>query len=174
MNNIKSEDSAPAYTPGAQSEYITSEDKIIQAAGTILESRLKRIESPLICPSQTHDFLRMKLAGNQVEAFHMISLDNRNAVIKCETVAAGTIDGAAIYPREILKRAFESNAAAVIFAHNHPSGITEPSKADMRLCERLEKVLMLVNIRVLDFIIVGNDCFSFAEAGYMASNGVGS
>ena len=92
-------------------------------------------------------------------------LDSQHKVLECNIVFSGTIDGASIYPREIVKAALYANAAAVILAHNHPSGQPEPSNADKRITERIQSALALLDIRVLDHIIVGDSCYSFAQSG---------
>jgi DNA repair protein RadC len=92
-------------------------------------------------------------------------LDSQHKVLECSVIFSGTIDGASIYPREIVKAALYGNAAAVIIAHNHPSGQPEPSAADKRITERIKSALALLDIRVLDHIIVGDSCYSFAESG---------
>jgi DNA repair protein RadC len=102
------------------------------------------------------------------EVFYCIFLDNQHRVIKAECCSKGTIDGANVYPREILKRALKINAKALILAHNHPSGLAEPSEADRAITRRLIDALGLVDIRVLDhFIIGGTEHFSFAEHGLL-------
>ncbi|NOX42705.1 MAG: hypothetical protein GXP19_03095, partial [Gammaproteobacteria bacterium] len=102
------------------------------------------------------------------EVFGCLYLDNRHSVIRFEALFRGTIDGASVHTREVVKQALKYNAAAVIFTHNHPSGIAEPSSADEALTRRLIDALKLVDIRVLDHIIVGNGCsFSFAERGLL-------
>ena len=92
-------------------------------------------------------------------------LDSQHKVLECTVLFSGTIDGASIYPREIVKAALYANAAAVILAHNHPSGQSEPSTADKRITERIKSALALLDIRVLDHIIVGDSCYSFAQSG---------
>ena len=94
-------------------------------------------------------------------------LDNRNTLIEFREMFHGTVDQAAVYPREVVKAALEVNAAAVIFAHNHPSGETDPSQADLRITARLKDALSLMEIRVLDHLIVGRDVTSFAERGLL-------
>lgn len=92
-------------------------------------------------------------------------LDNRHRVITFEEMFRGTIDGASVYPREVVKAALQHNAAAVIFAHNHPSGVAEPSQADQAITKRLIEALLLVDVRVLDHLVVGEQVVSFAERG---------
>ena len=101
------------------------------------------------------------------EVFAFLMLDNRNRVIAFREMFRGTIDGASVYPREVVKQALADNAAAVIFAHNHPSGVGEPSQADIRITDRLKKALDLVDIRVLDHVIVGDSVTCFAEQGLL-------
>jgi len=95
-------------------------------------------------------------------------LDNQNHLIRYEELFFGTIDGASVHPREVVKQVLQHNAAAVIFAHNHPSGLAEPSQADQRITDRLKSALSLVDVRVLDHMIVGDcDVLSFAESGLL-------
>ncbi|MCL9780346.1 DNA repair protein RadC [Vibrio sp. S4M6] len=120
----------------------------------------------LTSPEQTKQYLSVLLRKNSRESFHVLFLDNQHRVISDEVLFQGTLDSAAIYPREVVKRSLEQNAAAVIFAHNHPSGIAEPSDADKRITRRLIDALSLVEIRVLDHFVVGDpDVVSFAERG---------
>lgn len=110
----------------------------------------------------------LEIASLEHEVFYCIFLDNQHRVLKAECCFQGTIDGANVYPREMVKRALQLNAAALILAHNHPSGITEPSTADQAITRRLIDALSLVDVRVLDhFIIGGTACYSFAEAGLL-------
>ena len=100
--------------------------------------------------------------------FSVIFLDNRHRVISFEIMFRGTIDGSSVYPREVVKTALKHNAAATIFAHNHPSGDPEPSKADESITQRLKEALALVDIRVLDHLVVGSsEIVSFAERGLL-------
>ncbi len=121
---------------------------------------------PLQNPEQTQRFLRARLRDYPYEVFAVIFLDTRHRVLAFEELFRGTIDGANVYPREIVRRALTHNAAAVILSHNHPSGVAEPSQADRRITERLRDALALVDIRVLDHVIVGDpNCYSLAEHG---------
>lgn len=122
----------------------------------------------LSSPQRTRQFLQHHLGGRVREIFSVIFLDNQHRVIRCDDLFMGTLDGAAVYPREVAVRALQYRAAAVIFAHNHPSGVAEPSSADRRITERLVAALGLLDIRVLDHIIVGaGQEFSFAEGGLL-------
>jgi DNA repair protein RadC len=122
----------------------------------------------LSSPEQTLRFLQYHLGSHAREVFSCIFLDSQHQVLCCEDLFFGTLDGAAVYPREVATRALQYRAAAVIFAHNHPSGIAEPSSADRRITERLCAALALLDIRVLDHIIVGRGKeFSFAREGLL-------
>jgi len=128
---------------------------------------LKRGDA-LTSPQQTQLYLSSVLRDRQREAFYILFLDNQNRVIGDEILFEGTIDAASVYPREVVKRALHHNAAAVILAHNHPSGVAEPSQSDRRITRRLADALALVDIRVLDHFVVGDgEIVSFAERGWM-------
>ncbi len=123
------------------------------------------IEDCLTKPAQTTEYLRARLRDYEYEVFACLMLDNRNRVIAFREMFRGTIDGASVYPREVVKQALADNAAAVIMVHNHPSGVCEPSQADIRITERLKKALALVDIRVLDHVIVGDTVTCLSEQG---------
>ncbi len=142
-----------------------SEEQVLTWANRILESRFQRSHY-LTNPSATRDYLRSTLAEKKQEVFALVFLDNQHAVIDLEILFYGTIDGASVYPREVVKAALDCNAAAVILAHNHPSGIAEPSNEDRRITERLIESLKTVDIRVLDHLVIGGaSSVSFAERG---------
>ncbi|MFK8016766.1 MAG: DNA repair protein RadC [Gammaproteobacteria bacterium] len=122
----------------------------------------------LTSPETTRSFLHAQLRDREYEVFCCLYLDNRHRIIEFQEIFRGTIDGASVYPREVVKLALQYNAAAVIFAHNHPSGVAEPSNADERITLRLQKALALVDIRVLDHMVIGDDCcVSLLERGLM-------
>lgn len=124
--------------------------------------------SVLTDPRATRDYLKLRLYGAPYEIFACLFLDNRHRVIRYEELFRGTIDGTSVHPREVIRRVIETNAAAVIFAHNHPSGIAEPSEADLAITRRLREALALIEVRVLDHIIVGDgQGMSFAERGLL-------
>lgn len=124
--------------------------------------------SALTSPAETRRFLQYHLGSRSREVFTCLFLDSQHRVRRCEDLFFGTLDGAAVYPREVAVRALQYGAAAVIFAHNHPSGVAEPSSADRRITERLCAALALLDIRVLDHIIVGSGSeYSFAEQGLL-------
>ncbi len=107
-------------------------------------------------PADTAGYLQARMRHLEHELFCCLFLDNRHRVIKFDEMFRGTIDGTSVYPREVVKEALAVNAAAVILAHNHPSGVAEPSQADERITKRLKSALDLVDIRLLDHLIVGN------------------
>lgn len=111
--------------------------------------------------------MRFKIGGSEREVFAVMLLDNQHRLIEFKELFQGTIDAASVYPREVVKTALKANAAAVIFAHNHPSGDPEPSQADRRITTRLQDALALIDVRVLDHIVVGEQCTSFAERGWL-------
>jgi DNA repair protein RadC len=122
----------------------------------------------MTAPAATRQFLTAQLRDRPYEVFCCLHLDNRHRLIHFEEVFRGTIDGASVHPREVLRQALKYNAAALIFAHNHPSGVAEASQADELITRRLRDALALVDIRVLDHLIVGdNNCLSFAERGLL-------
>ncbi|HHF2882874.1 TPA: DNA repair protein RadC [Vibrio alginolyticus] len=143
----------------------TSElNELLERAAEALATKYKR-EGTFTNPTNVKEYLKLKLGAHDREVFAVMFLDNQHQLISFEELFFGTIDAASIYPREVLKTALNHNAAAVIFAHNHPSGIAEPSQADKRITQRLIDALKLVDIRVLDHMVVGEDCVSFAEKG---------
>ena len=130
-----------------------------------LEETLKR-EAPLKSPEMTRHYLTLRLRAYPYEVFACLFLDNRHRVIAFEELFTGTIDGASVHPRELVRRTLFHNAAAVIFAHNHPSGVAEPSQADKGITRRLTDALALIDVRVLDHFVIGDgEAVSFAERG---------
>lgn len=122
----------------------------------------------LTSSSATRDYLRAKFRDCQSEIFSCLFLNNQHHVVKLEELFRGTIDGAAVYPREVVKRCLYHNAAAVILAHNHPSGVAEPSQADIAITNKLRMALQTIDVRVLDHLVIGNAMVvSFAERGLL-------
>lgn len=121
----------------------------------------------LSSPADTRRFLLASLGDQPREVFAVMFLDNRHRIISFDELFFGTIDGASVYPREVVRAALEHNAAAVILAHNHPSGVAEPSHADRQITQRLKDALALIDVRVLDHMIVGEEVLSFAERGLL-------
>jgi DNA repair protein RadC len=130
-----------------------------ELAKRYLESSLP-VGEAIRSPSDTETFLMSRLRDLPHELFCCLYLDNRHRVISFEQLFRGTIDGTSVYPREVVKEALRLNAAAVIAAHNHPSGVAEPSQADERITRRLKSALELVDIRLLDHLIIGDGCCS--------------
>ncbi|HWW31782.1 MAG TPA: DNA repair protein RadC [Steroidobacteraceae bacterium] len=127
-----------------------------------------RLGPALAAPEATRAFLLAQLRDRPYEVFCCLYLDNRHRLIVFEELFRGTIDRAGVHPREVLRQTLSHNAAAVIFAHNHPSGVLEPSQADELITRRLKEALALVDVRVLDHFIIGEGtCFSFAEHGLL-------
>lgn len=130
-----------------------------------LAEKLKR-DTILNSTRDTRDFLQAQLRDRRNEVFCVLFLDNQHRVLAFEEMFQGTLNGTAVYPREIVKRALRHNAAAVILVHNHPSGVAEPSQADELLTNRLKEALTLVDIRLLDHLVVGDgETVSFSERG---------
>jgi DNA repair protein RadC len=122
----------------------------------------------LSSPQAVRDYLRLKLQGRPHEVFVGVFLDAQNRVLAVEELFRGTLTQTSVFPREIVKRALHHNAAAIIFAHNHPSGVAEPSRADEALTQTLKHTLALVDVKVLDHFVVGGDAaMSFAERGLL-------
>ena len=142
-------------------------EEVMAGARQALSARVRK-GTALTSPQQTRDFLMARLAEREYETFTVIHLDNRHRLIACQDLFRGTIDGASVHPREVVKEALRHNAAAVILAHNHPSGVAEPSRADELITRRLREALGLVDIRILDHVIVaGGETVSFADKGLL-------
>lgn len=140
---------------------------VLEMARRHLHERLARGEA-LTSPGLTRRYLAAQLRGEAREVFAVLFLDSQHRVLAFEPLFHGTLDSAAVYPREVVKRCLAHNAGAVIVAHNHPSGVAEPSGCDRRLTERLRDALALVDIRLLDHVVVGDgDTVSFAERGWL-------
>jgi DNA repair protein RadC len=124
--------------------------------------------SALTSPGSVRDYLRLSLASREHEVFVCIWLDAQHRVLEAQELFRGTLTQTSVYPREVVKSALRVNAAAVILAHNHPSGVAQPSQADELLTRNLKDALALVEVRVLDhFIVAGNQAISFAERGLL-------
>ncbi len=140
---------------------------VLEMARRHLSSAMKSGDL-LTSPQLVRDYLQAQLRHRQHEVFVVLFLDNQNRLLAYEEMFRGTIDGANVYPREVVKQALARNAAAVIFAHNHPSGVAEPSQADQRITQRLTAALGVVDVRVLDHMVVGDaEVVSFAERGLL-------
>jgi len=140
---------------------------VLELARRALREEL-RAGSALITPGAVRDYLRLALGGRAHEVFVCLFMDAQHRVISAEELFRGTLTQTSVYPREVVKSALAANAAAVIFAHNHPSGVAQPSRADELLTSQLREALALVDVKVLDhFIVAGNQALSFAERGLL-------
>jgi DNA repair protein RadC len=139
---------------------------IIDRAAALIAQRFRTGSPALTSPDRTRQYLRHQIGALPYEVFGVLLLDNRHRLIRAEQLFRGTIDGASVHPREVVRVALEANAAAVIAFHNHPSGVAEPSRADELITRRLTDALQLIDVRVLDHLIVCESGeFSFAETG---------
>ena len=144
-----------------------TQDQTIKRALKILESRL-RGEPALASPDAVRDYLRLLLHDRGHEVFVCLFLDAQHRMIASEELFRGTLAQTSVYPREVVKETLAHNAAAVVFAHNHPSGVAEPSRADELLTHALKQALALIDIRTLDhFVVAGGRITSFAERGLL-------
>jgi DNA repair protein RadC len=142
------------------------DDAAIARALAIIEERMSASRDMLGSPELARNFLTLKIAALEFEVFYCIFLDSQNRLLACDEMFRGTLAQTSVYPREVVKAALRHNAAAVMFAHNHPSGVAEPSRADELLTQTLKETLSLVDVRTLDhFIVAGAKIISFAERG---------
>mgnify|MGYP003406890747 CR=1 FL=1 len=150
-------------------KYLASAEKVLGGPGFKYTGEWRNARGAVLESSRdTREYLKACLRDQTHEVFCGLFLDNRHRVIAFEELFAGTLNGTAVYPREVVKHALRHNAAAVIFAHNHPSGVAEPSRADEVLTARLKEALALVDIRVLDHVVIGDgDMVSFSERGLL-------
>lgn len=139
---------------------------VLELSRRYLRERMEKGEI-LEDPDAVRFFLSAKLRDRKAEVFAGVFLDNRHRVIAYEELFFGTINSASVHPREIVRAAIKHNAAAVILAHNHPSGIAEPSQSDERITQRITEVLALIDVRVLDHFVIGEHIVSFAERGLL-------
>ena len=147
-----------------QAKYVQLQ-AVLEMARRALREQME-VGDALNSPGAVRDYLQLLLRGRQQEVFMAIFLDAQHRVTAAEELFSGTLTQTSVYPREVVKRALHHNAAAVIFAHNHPSGVAEPSQSDQALTDALKQSLSLVDVRVLDhFIVAGGGCLSFAERG---------
>lgn len=147
-----------------------SPSDLINKALKVMESQAakKRGNENFNSSDFSKQYFNLRLGDYECEYFAVAFLNNQHKLIACEELFRGTIDGTSVYPREVVKAVVQYNAAAVVFAHNHPSGVCEPSSADHAITQRLKDALALIDVRVLDHIIVGGtDALSFTEQGYL-------
>jgi DNA repair protein RadC len=153
--------------PGLGSAKFAQLQAVLEMGRRHLSEKFER-GNPLLSPEHTAQFLQARLRDYPYEVFAVLFLDNRHRVLAFEELFRGTIDGASVHPREVVRRALQLNAAAVILSHNHPSGVAEPSQSDQRITARLREALALVDIRVLDHLVIGDgSCCSLAQLGLL-------
>ncbi|EOY5724091.1 DNA repair protein RadC [Enterobacter cloacae] len=149
-------------------ELAPTEQQTVRTALTLLERQLREPGASFTSSHAVRDWLRLQLATLEREEFTALFLDNQHRLIAHDTLFTGTINHTQVHPREVVKAALKHNAAAILVAHCHPSGLAEPSDADRRITERLKQALDLVDIRLLDHLVVGGmDIVSFAERGWL-------
>jgi len=140
-------------------------EEVLQQARRVLSHRVRR-GATMFSPQAVKDYLRVQVGVLEHELFCVLFLDAQHRIIALKQMFRGTVTQTSVYPREVVKESLALNAAAVILAHNHPSGAAEPSRADEFLTQTLKAALALVDVRVLDhFVVAGADCVSFAERG---------
>lgn len=142
--------------------------RTVKRALSLLEKYLREPGAAFTSTGAARDWIRLQLAGLEREVFVVVYLDNQHRLLACETLFTGSIRSTEVHPREVVKVALRHNAAAVILAHNHPSGMAEPSQADRLITDRVKTALALVDVHVLDHLIIGGmDVVSFAERGWL-------
>ena len=146
-----------------QAKYVQMK-AVVEMSRRYLDEKMKRGDV-LKNASDVENYLKLKLRYYPYEVFACVFLDTKHRVIEFEELFRGTIDSASVHPREVVRRVIHHNAAAVIFSHNHPSGVAEPSQADHRITERLKQALSFIDVRVLDHFIIGDEVVSFAQRG---------
>jgi DNA repair protein RadC len=164
---LEADSGSLAETPGLGNAKLAQLQAALELARRVLKEELSSRDA-LSSPRAVRDYLRLSLGGREHEVFVVLLLDAQHRVIAFEELFRGTLTQTSVYPREVVKCALKANAAAVIFAHNHPSGIAEPSHADEILTRSLKAALALVDVQVLDhFIVAGTRTLSFAERGLL-------
>ncbi len=143
-----------------------SENDILTSAANILEEKFTQTPT-FSSAADTKSFLQFKMAALEHETFCIMHLNSQHHLIEFEELFRGTINAAAVYPREVVKSVLAHNASAVILVHNHPSGVPEPSESDKTLTRSLKTALALIDVTVLDHVVVGKECVSFAERGLL-------
>lgn len=147
--------------------FLPNEQCVIRRALRLLEKYQRQPNESFTSTCFTKTWLQLQMAHMEREVFIVMYLDNQHCLLERETLFTGTISHTEVYPREVVKSALKHNAAAVILAHNHPSGTTEISQQDKHITQRIMKALALVEVRVLDHLVVGNEVVSFAELGLL-------
>ena len=174
MNQLARTEDAPSYLPHEHAFTLDgvraslADDRTIAAALRILEARFTRVGPIFDSPQSVKDYCRLELGGLEHEVFGCMFLDSQHRMIEFRRMFTGTLTMTSVYPREVVKAALAVNAGSVIFTHNHPSGSTEPSRADEYLTSTLKTALALIDVRVIDHMVVSaTGCTSFAERGLL-------
>lgn len=154
-------------TINLSSVFPANEQRVIQRALRLLEKYQRQPSESFTSTSLTKTWLQLQMANLEREVFIVMYLDNQHCLLERETLFTGTLSHTEVHPREVVKSALKHNAAAVILAHNHPSGTTEISQQDKHITQKIMKALALVEVRVLDHLVVGNEVASFAELGLL-------
>ncbi|WP_185922694.1 RadC family protein [Hafnia paralvei] len=158
----------PLQLPLFARELSPTDQQTIQEALTLLACQLREPGAAFTSSHAVRDWLRLQLATLEREEFVVLFLDNQHRLIACDTLFIGSISSTEVHPREVVKSALRHNAAAVLLAHNHPSGEAEPSQADRQITTRLKQALDLMEIRLLDHLVVGGmEIVSFTERGWL-------
>lgn len=158
----------PFYVKQENGRYRPADQAEVMDYASLLRWKSALGSNVLSSPEATRAFLKDRLSTEKNELFGIIFVDNRHRVLSFDVLFQGTIDGSSVHPRVVVQAVLDNNAAAVIFAHNHPSGLAEPSQADLRITQRLKDALALIEVRVLDHLIVGGDSItSFADRGLL-------
>jgi DNA repair protein RadC len=142
-------------------------DDVLTRAHALISQRYRSGSPVLANPERTQAFLRLHVGPKDYEVFGLLHLNTRHRLIAVEDLFRGTLDGASVHPREVVKSVIAHHSAAVILWHNHPSGLAEPSAADEAVTRRLTAALALIDVKILDHLIVAEKIFSFAEAGLL-------
>jgi DNA repair protein RadC len=155
------------YVRAPEGYRVAEPAEIFDRARALIAQRYRSGSPVLGSPALTRDYLKFHIGPSDHEQFGVVHLDSRHRLICAEILFRGTLANASVYPREVVKAALARNSAAVVFFHNHPSGIPEPSQADEVITSRLKEALALVEVRVLDHLIVAESIFSFSESGLL-------
>lgn len=168
MSHVSSLSDTSLLVRDARGHYLpATAEQILLAARQVVDQKMQR-GANFGSPADVKAYLTAKLAGLDHEVFVVLFLDNHHRLIEYVEMFRGTLDGASVHPREVVKEALQRNAAAVIFAHPHPSGKPEPSQADKLITRQLREALALIEVRLLDhFVVAGNDTVSLAERGLL-------
>ncbi|WP_018946661.1 DNA repair protein RadC [Thioalkalivibrio sp. AKL17] len=161
---LQADEAGFCAAPGLGQAKYAQLQAVLEMGRRHLEADLERGEA-LTSPAATRRFLSARLRDYPFEVFGVLFLDNRHRVLAFEELFRGTIDGASVHPREVVRRVLHHNAAAVILAHNHPSGVAEPSRSDALITRRLSEALSLIDVRLVDHLIIGDTAVSLAERG---------